>query len=60
MAILFLIKLGTVSFGLMATMGLFIRGLVQKDSNMYKRAGLVFMAIWVMVLLIGAMEFFLI
>ena len=43
--------------GLILTIVLLITGLVKKDNKKLKRAGLVFIATWVILIILGAIEF---
>lgn len=51
------LKLGVGLVGVVVALVLFISGLKKKDNRKLRRAGLVFMVVWVMVIVLGVIEF---
>ncbi len=52
-----ILKFAIGLIGLSATLSILIWGLVKKDNKKIKRAAVVFVFTWVLLLLIGAIEF---
>lgn len=52
-----LIKILITLLGLLGTFGLLIWGLITKDKSKYKRAGLLFVGTWVILIVITIIEF---
>ena len=44
-------------FGIVMTLILFVMGLIKKDNKKLKKAGLIFIATWVILIVLGTIEF---